>query len=615
MKTILFLVSLFVFQYNSLFAQNLEITEIESQISNILEEHNVPGAGVALISKDSVIWTGALGHRDVKDNIPVTNNTLFGIGSISKTFLGAATMLAQERGVLNINNPIEKLAPSLDFKNQWKSTSPVRLVHLLEHTSGFDEAHFHLFAQANSSTPFNEVMKMSKKSLETRWEPGKYFEYNTFGYITAAYILEQNIDSSFEDFVKENILLPLAMNEATYYPRNSTISNFSKGYTGTNFEEVPFPDLPQWPAGALTTSIADLSNFVSMLLNNGQFKEKQILSSTSIKRMETPETSLQAQARVKYGYGKGIWGKVEKGHLFYGHSGRYGGFLSEFGYSRDLDIGYVILINNVDGGNAIKAIKSVLLSSVERPLDIENQSSENTINQFKKITGFYQPITSMPQLGQIGYFLYRLIDMPIIKEENGQMYQSSILGDKQILQHVKDFLFKDPREPMATTAFVEVQDGNWQWLTNDASYEQIPMWWGYTQFYLALICILLIVIGFISLLFWISIRLIRKKRTNLKLQLLPFFALLSLIGMIVSIVLFYDPEKMYSLGAILFFAFGWLFFALSLISLVKTVLIIRKKVEIHSWTKYHALVTSLACSLSALYLFYWDIIGLMLWNY
>jgi len=547
-------------------AQKLEIKEIESQILNILKEHNVPGAGVALISKDSVIWTGALGQRDVKNNIPVTNNTLFGIGSISKTFLGAATMLAQEKGKLDINDPIEKLAPSLEYRNQWNNTNPIRLVHLLEHTSGFDEAHFHLFAQANSSTPFSEVMRMSKKSLETRWEPGKYFEYNTFGYITAAYILEQNIDSSFEGFVKQNILLPLEMNEATFYPRHSITSNFSKGYTGTNFEEIPFSDLPQWPAGALTTTIVDISNFVSMLLNNGQFKGKQILSPPSIKRMETPETSLQAQAGVKYGYGKGIWGKIEKGHLFYGHSGRYGGFLSEFGYSRDLDIGYAILINNDNSGNAIKAIKSVLLSSVEKPLNnAEIQSSENTINQFREITGFYQPITSITQLGQIGYFLYRLIDMPIIKEENGQIYQSSILGDKQILQHVRDFLFTNPREPLATSAFVEVQGGNWQWLTNDASYKQIPMWWGYTQFYLALICILLIITGFISLLFWISIGLIRKKRANLKLQLLPFFALCSLIGMIVSIVLFYDPEKMYSLGAILFFAFGWLFFALSII--------------------------------------------------
>jgi hypothetical protein len=176
-------------------------------------------------------------------------------------------------------------------------------------------------------------------------------------------------------------------------------------------------------------------------------------------------------------------------------------------------------------------------------------------------------------------------------------------------------MFKSLGEPIATSAFVKDQDAKWQWLTSDASYRQIPMWWGYTQFYLALICVFLIITGFISLSFWIPIRLIRKKKENIQLQLFPFLALCSLIGMITSIALFYDPEKMYSPGAILFFAFGWLFFALSFLALVKAVIIILKKVEINTWTKYHAMLISLACCLSASYLFYWNIIGLMLWNY
>jgi CubicO group peptidase (beta-lactamase class C family) len=89
------------------------------------------------------------------------------------------------------------------------------------------------------------------------------------------------------------------MNRATYHPQNSITSLFSRGYAGSNFEEVPFRDIPQWPAGALTASIGDLSNFVSMLLNNGRFKDRQLLSTASVKRMETPETSLQAQAGIK----------------------------------------------------------------------------------------------------------------------------------------------------------------------------------------------------------------------------------------------------------------------------------------------------------------------------
>ena len=615
-KILLAIVTITAFQLQNVFAQSRVAIGLESEILKILENYNVPGAGIGLMSKDSIIWIGALGQADIKNNIPVTRNTAFTIGSISKTFLSAATMIAQERGILDINDDIKKLVPSLEHSNQWDKTDPVRLVHLLEHTSGFDEAHFNLFPQADSSVPFSDVMIKSKNSLETRWEPGHYFEYNTLGYITAAYILEKKVAMPFEDFVSQNLLLPLQMSRATYHPAESTTPNFSKGYRSNINEEVPFPSIPQWPAGSLTITVEDLSRFASMLLNNGHFRDRQILSHASVKRIETPETSLQAQAGVKYGYGKGIWGIIENGHLFYGHTGRFGGFLSEFGYSRDLNLGYVILINNVDGGKAIKAIKTLLLSSIGTPEnELISQGSENANAQLMNVAGCYQAITSVPQLGQIGYFVYRLIDMPIIKEENGQFYQSSLLGDRQALLHVKDFLFRSQGEPMATSAFVKDQNAEWQWLTSEGSYKQIPVWWGYTQFYTALICVLILIIGFISLFFWIPIRLMTKKRENIHLQLLLFLAIFSLLGMITSIILVYDPEKSYSLGAVLFLLFGWLFFAMSLLALIKVVVILFKGKTVNTWIKYHSILITLACCLSASYLLYWNIIGLTLWNY
>jgi len=613
-KPILLTILFVIFQCVYVCAQNSENVEIESRISNILEEYYVPGAAVALISKDSLIWVETFGLADVANKIPVTDSTLFATGSISKTFVSSAAMIAHEKGLLSINAPLEKLVPSLEHYNQWKRTNPVRLIHLLEHTSGFDESHFHLYPRANSSTPFNEVMKMSKTSLNTRWKPGRYFEYNNLGYTASAYVVEEHVDGSFENFVEKNLLLPLEMENATYHPKDNSTPNFSKGYEGNTFTEVPLPDMPYWPAGYLTTSIMGMAKFTRMFLNNGMFNNKQILSPASVKRMETPETSINAVAGIQYGYGKGLWGK--NGYHFYGHTGIAGGFLSEFGYSRELDLGYVVLINSIEGTKAIKGIKKSLLSFAGVSKKVEHaNSSTDPIHDLSYISGGYQPITSMPQLGKIGYFIYRLIDIPIIKEENGQLFQSTVFGDRQALLHVQDFLFKNPGEPMATSAFVKDSRENWQWQTDEASYRQIPTWWAYAQFYLAAACLLFMIIGFISLLIWISIRLIRKKRKNIQLQILPFLAICSLLGMITSIVLFYDPEKMYSLGAILFLIFGWSFFILSFLGLIKIAITIYQKIEINAWIKYHSLFITLACCVSASYLLYWRIIGLMLWNY
>lgn len=584
-----------------------------TQILDILTKYNVPGAAVALVSKDSIIWMGALGKADVKNNIPVTTNTLFTIGSLSKPFAGAAALIAQEQGLLDITTPIKETVPSLEFGNQWEATDPVRLIHLLEHTSGFDESHFHLVARANAATPFAEIMKLSRSSLNTRWRPGNYFEYNTLGYVVVAHVIEESVGAPFQEFVRTNLLLPLEMPQATYHPSETT-SNFSRGYEGSEFREVPFPSLPVWPAGTLTTSIAGMCNFTMMLLNNGQFKNQQVMAPTSVARMEKPETSIRAKAGIRLGYGKGLQGEFENGHPFYGHGGQAGGFSARFGYSRELSIGYVILLNHRDGNRALKAIKKSLLAGIMAAGEAapEPALSETKIDDVKKLTGGYQRITGLGQLGKISRFIVRLADLQFVDAENGQLVQSSVVGDKQDLHRVRDLLFRRAGEPIATSAFVPSQDGTMQWL-DEAAYQRIPAWWGYFQFYTAVACILIILLAFITLLFSLPIRLIRKRPVMP--QALPFFAICCFLGMLISFITLFDPEKLYSAGAILFFVLGWGFFILSFWSLARIIMTMYRKTEIRARAKYQSLLTSAACCITAFYLLYWDIIGLALWGY
>jgi CubicO group peptidase (beta-lactamase class C family) len=387
--------------------------------------------------------------------------------------------------LFDIDAPIKKIVPSLVFGNRWNSSDSVRLVHLLEHTSGFDESHFHLVARANSSTPLSEVMRLSRSSLNTRWPPGKYYEYNTLGYVAAAHVIEEKVGVPLHEFVRDNLLLPLEMHRATYFPTTASTSDFSKGYEGENFVEVPFPDLPVWPAGTLTASVEDMANFVSMLLNEGWFNNEQVLTPAAINRMETPESSIRAQSGIRHGYGKGLQGTFEKGYLVYGHGGQAGGFVSAFGYSRELDIGYVILLNNRDGNRAIKAIKKELFGALGLQEKTATPSSSRTdIDEIEMIVGGYQRMTGMGQLGKLSHFAVRLMDLQFIVEENGRLYQKSVVGGKQALIHVEGLLFRRGEESIATSVFKEAQDGNWLWL-DEAAYRQIPTWWGYFQFYIA----------------------------------------------------------------------------------------------------------------------------------
>lgn len=587
-------------------------SKTDSAISDIIKINNTPGAAIALVSSDSVIWIKSFGVSDTESMNPVTENTLFGIGSISKTFLSLAAMKAQEQGLMDINTPIKELLPSLEFENRWAETDPVRFIHLLEHTSGFDDAHFDLEARANASTPLSEIVKDSKGALITRWKPGSFHAYNNLGAILATYILEEKINVPFEEFLRKSILIPLDMASTTFRPDTSSSSMMSRNYIGNDNEEIEYPDIAQWPAGGLVASISDMSNFVSLFLNRGIYGDSEILSESTISGMETPESSLKAKHGLTFGYGKGLMSRLEKGHIFKGHNGLYGGFLSDFGYSEELNIGYIILLNNRDGNDTIEEIKSELLSHIPTYSSANSDSfSEVPITNIEKLTGCYQPFTVEIKLFE---FLMRLIDIQCMIVEDGKLVQQSIIGDLQSLIHMGDNVFRKSDETVFSSVFIENTAGDIQWIEGYA-YEKIPSWWAYTQFFTALFSVLIILIAFVVLLIRIPIRLIRKKKENLRVLVLPFSAISSLFLMIISFFTLYETQQLYSPGAILFFVFGIAFLLLSYYGLFYMFTKSKENTEFGRFTKAFISLTLLSCCLVSTYLFYWDIIGLTLWSY
>lgn len=604
-KLILFTALLFLICYTS-FGQLAEAEKAE--IQQILDDYNIPGAAIALI-EDARLQTAYFGVADIENQIPVSDLTQFGVGSIAKSFLALAVLHAHEEDILDIEAPISTLVPQLQFSNQWEETHPVRLIHLLEHTSGFDEAHFNLFAQANSTSSFSEVINLSQKSLVARWKPGNFYAYNNLGYLLAAYVLEEKSGKPFETYVRQNILLPLQMEKASYHPSATTHPHLAKAYSGNENVEEPFPSLPQWPAGSLVTTTEGMVNIIQMLLNQGNFNGVQIVDSASVLRMETAETSVRAQKGIIYEYGKGLMKRNEKVHLFYGHSGSYGGFLSDFGYSRELKKGYVIMLNSSEGNKAIKAIKEVLLR------DIVAQSLEENDKVFSSqpkanITDAYQPITTNFELSR---FAMRLIDIQFIVEKDGQVYRKSIVGDEQLLIPMGGGKFRKQHE--AGASMLITKDNGDQYFLDETAYVQIPVWSAYLQFYSAVISLLVMIFSFLALLFVIPYRLLKKSKTLSLLPVLQFLTALCFLCLPFSIAFFYDPTKLYSVGAVVFYVSSWLFLLLSITLVLFTINQLMKKSINKFWAKLFAVAFSLSSLLITGYLAYWGIIGLRLWDY
>ena len=115
------------------------LAQLQDSLRHVMAREHIPGLMLTLVSHDSVLFEGGLGLADVAAQRPVTAHTRFRIGSVTKTFVAAGLMQLIEQGKLHLNDEVRKIAPEVPIDNPWEATDPVRVVHLLEHTAGFDD--------------------------------------------------------------------------------------------------------------------------------------------------------------------------------------------------------------------------------------------------------------------------------------------------------------------------------------------------------------------------------------------------------------------------------------------------------------------------------------------
>src|SRR5258708_600956 len=154
------------------------IPQLQAAIEKVLKETRTPGAAIAIVSSNQAEWVAGIGKADVATGQPVTTNNLFRLGSISKTFVAIAALQLQEEGKLKLSDTVKQWVPDVAFVNPWEATHPLRLVHLLEQTSGFDDMHLREFA-LNDRTPVSlkDALADDVACRVCRWPPGTRMSY------------------------------------------------------------------------------------------------------------------------------------------------------------------------------------------------------------------------------------------------------------------------------------------------------------------------------------------------------------------------------------------------------------------------------------------------------
>ncbi len=514
---------------------------LQDSIAAVLDSTGAPGAGIVLFSADSIRWEGYFGLADRATDRPITSETVFRAGSISKSFVSTAALLLVQKEQLDLRGQARDLAPEVQIQNSWAETDPVRVAHLLEHTAGFDDLDIHEYASRSPDLTLREGLAINPATREARWRPGMYYSYSNAGPPLAAYILQQKTGRRFEDFVVDRIFEPLSMTASSFLRDKRVKDHLATGYAADGETEQPYVHIGVRPSGALNTRPVDLARFGQMLLGRGTRGDTTLLDTASVQRMETPTTSLAARNGLQVGYGLGNAASPQEGFVYHGHGGAIDGFVARYGYLPDHNRGYVIMLNSQVGDSQsqiaelVRGFQTRSLTPPEPP-----PVADVPADTLAQHTGYYVSFTPR---NEIARFVERLFGIIQIDTTANGLSVNPALGTADTLLPVGAQRFRAPSEPVVTAVFARdhngrtVLSGSGAAISGNVRAISSVSAWG--RWIVAGLSLLLLVSTLLFALYWMPVKALGRlqNRESIHLRLWPLMAVLLLIGAFVLLAL------------------------------------------------------------------------------
>lgn len=323
-------------------------------IASMLQAKEIPGAFITVVSKDSVLFQDTFGKANILENSPVTDNHIFRVASITKTFTAMAIMKLVQEGKLSLYDELRKIAPEIPFNNKWEKTHPVRIKHLLEHKAGFEDMRFStMVKKTHNVAPNNalEAVLAYEKSLNCAWKPGLVTSYSNPGYIILGYLIEKLSGQKNQEYIKSTILNPLGMKHTVFASEISKTDLITAtGYMHVDgvleVTEQRQPNILETATGLMSTS-EDMGKFLHYFLNENLQDSLSVIGKNGVLEMETLHGDLELANNIQTGYSLGLEDRVfgDGDLLFKGNSGLTDGFTTNFIYSRVHNLGIAISTN------------------------------------------------------------------------------------------------------------------------------------------------------------------------------------------------------------------------------------------------------------------------------
>ena len=322
---------------------------LDEYIARHMRETGAPGMTLALANREGLIRASTYGFADTKAKARVQPETMFEIGSISKSFVSLALMQLRDEGKLDLNKPVVEYLPWLKINSKFE---PVTTHHLLSHTAGLPGAPLLLDGLLHE--------------LWTAYAPGKRFLYSNIGYDILGFLIEAIDKRPFAEAMRARLLTPLGMTATSPIISNELRRQIAVGYEPLNASQTFSVGGPlgeaQWievdvAAGSIASTPADMAKYMRMLLNRGALPKGRLLSEDGFALFTKPAINSPFRGEpASYGYG--LWVSDIEGHTRLRHTGGMVAFSSSIDVDLTAGVGAFASVNaNLRGYRPVAVTK------------------------------------------------------------------------------------------------------------------------------------------------------------------------------------------------------------------------------------------------------------------
>lgn len=346
-----------------------EVEDLSSTLEKIYKNSNIPGFSYAIIKNGEVVKNESMGFSDVKDGIQYSNQTRQSVASVSKAVLGLAITKAIELNYFDLQTEINDLLP-FNVVNPNFPNIPIKVEHLVTHTSSLvdniefffstyqilpgenissETAQFmlnELNMQLDEIPNLGEILyayfsadgEFYDESHFSNQSPGSVYSYSNLASSLAAYLIEFQSGIPYKDFVKNNIFIPLGMNNTSFsYSDNINSDLYAELYFNKEYEYPKFMS-SSYPSGSVITTSEDLSKFLIEIIKGYKGQNTSILSKQSYSLMFN-ELFTDQYTQASHG----IFWFLEGNSIF--HAGTDLGIVAKVEFNKDTEYGFVFMTN------------------------------------------------------------------------------------------------------------------------------------------------------------------------------------------------------------------------------------------------------------------------------